>query len=158
MNPKTTKTKRDPIQMIEGLSKRADEAVTARSKQKIAFTEEQRAEADIITLAVELARPALGLIVSRLDKRDTNTPPTTGVEVVSGLWLLGDGSFAEWPERRVLLRRDPVEVAAVWDPVDVVEGIADLLQRQIDGRGASAENANARTTKLRAIVSLMKEA
>lgn len=156
----TTRTYRKPertmADLLAEIMERAPTAAAVLERQGQAFATEASAEAKILLLAIEIARPALPALVNAVPWSRLKA-----VEVADDLWLMEDGIFWERPKN---LPDDDVgepvtidEVAEAWDPATILGTLAKLLHRQIEGRLGSAQKAELHAKRLAALAALVEE-
>jgi hypothetical protein len=126
----------------------AGEAYDAQGK---AFEDEHAAEVALLIKVVELVRPGLASICSKID--GMNVP---AVKIGAGLWMDASG-FLEWSGPGTVAPRGltSTEVIEGWSMEEVVADLVSRFNAQIKGRGPSIKAARERAEKLRSIAKLL---
>ena len=144
----------DPAKLAE-LAKSAHKAV---AEQAAAFEEERKAEVKLLEEVIRLALPGLPSICSKVQGW-----PMPCVQVATPQLMLNeDGTFAALESTPEVPKPSPflltiVEVIETWDPAEIVEALASLFQKQIEGRAGSTAKARERSAKLNALALLIGE-
>lgn len=146
--------------VVEEIKRRAPLAAEVMERQGQAFDAERSAEEKLVALAVELSKPALPAVCSRVPWLGN----MTAAQIFEDLWILENGTFAAMRraqgEAKTVFAATTItveEACLIASPVEILSALSGLLAKQIDGRGASANGAEKTAAKLNAIVTLLGE-
>jgi hypothetical protein len=156
MTFKTTNARKSAADLIAEIMERAPLAAAVLARQDEAFAAEQSAEARILALAVAIAKPALGTVVSRVEGLLMEA-----AEVAPDLWITEDGALFEWNTNGLGPAMEPIptspaEAVMSWELTEILATMARLLRRQVEGRHKSATLAELNARRLEAIAKLVE--
>jgi hypothetical protein len=144
-----------PKIVLEEIAKRAPLAHAAHARQAAAYVSERAAEVQLVAAAIELARPALPSIVSRVPWLEG----MAAAQLFEDLWLLENGTFAAMRRtEKIVVAATTITIAEACEiaaPGEILSGLAALLAGQIKGRTESAERAERTAATLKAIITLL---
>ena len=137
--------------LVAQIQRTAVAAGEAYEKQGNAFEGERQAEISLLEKAIELARPGLPAVCSRVEGDPTAVPR---VELTPGLFILQDGRLAQGGDRTVVvITRE--EALDTHNLPDILRPLAKLFEKQAKGREPSTVEAQKRAAKLLALVELL---
>jgi hypothetical protein len=146
--------------VVEEIKRRAPLAAEVMERQGQAFDAERSAEEKLVALAVELAKPALPAVCSRVSWLGN----MTAAQIFEDLWILENGTFAamrraQGKEKSVVAATTITveEACLIASPGEIIVKLWELIEKQITGRLASADGAEKTAAKLKAIVTLLGE-
>jgi hypothetical protein len=158
MRKLTAKEGQDLVSIIR---ESAIQAGRTYERQGQAFEAERMAEVAILEKAIELARPGLPAVCSKIE----GILGFEGANLIEGLWILDDSRLATiampaplirslGAERKVvpLTATDALEEATL---PEILRPLADLFAKQVKGRESSTLAAEKRAAKLVALAELV---
>jgi hypothetical protein len=152
----TEKTRKNAADLIAEIMERAPMAAAVLARQDEAFAAEQSAEARILALAIEIAKPALGSVVSKVEGLLMEA-----AEVAADLWITEEGALFEWNVNGIAPAVEPIPTTPAdavfsWELTEILGNLAKLLRRQVEGRHKSATLAELNAQRLEAIAKLVE--
>lgn len=140
---------------LEKLSSATQAAAATQAKIDSAFDDEAQAEAELLQAAIEVAKPGLAAISSRI--KTTSKQELHGYALVIGhqmLILCSDGQLMDCGSKNTPIT--PRQAVVDWDLTTVIGALASAMERVAKGNGLKrADEAQRRAAKLRAIATLV---
>lgn len=140
---------------LEKLNTAAQAAAATQTKIDSAFDDEAQAEAELLQAAIEIAKPGLPAISSRI--KTSSQQELHGYALVIGhqmLILCSDGTLVDCGSKNTPIT--PRQAVVDWELGTVVGALASAMERVVKGNGLKrADEAKRRAEKLRAIATLV---
>lgn len=146
---KRARNAQDLVPVIQDLASRAG---AAYEKQGQVFEDEHVEEVKLLERVIELATPGLPSIVNAIPGAAWR-----GVELFAGLFLTENGNF--FLQNGVggsFFPQTSDAVIETWGALPVVQALATLLLKQVQGREPSIVKVTTRVEKLKAIAKLLE--